>query len=62
MSSEDFAFYSHEVPGTFYRLGTGWKDESKNFPVHSNRFDIDEAALETGMGLMAYIAISHLSS
>ena len=56
MSSEDFAFYTHEVPGTFYRLGTGWQDENKNFPVHSNRFDINEEALATGMGLMAFMA------
>lgn len=57
MSSEDFAFYTHEVAGTFYRLGTGWENEDNNFPVHSNRFNIDESALETGMGLMAYLAL-----
>ncbi|HUR32102.1 MAG TPA: M20 family metallopeptidase, partial [Saprospiraceae bacterium] len=61
MSSEDFAFYTHSAPGTFYRLGTGWDDPSKNNPVHSNRFNIDESALATGMGLMAFIAISRLS-
>lgn len=60
MSSEDFAFYTHVVPGTFYRLGTGWTDTDKNFPVHSNKFNIDETALETGMGLMAFIALSNL--
>ena len=61
MSSEDFAFYSQKVPATFYRLGTGWAETERNFPVHSNRFDINEAALETGMGLMAYIVLSTLS-
>ncbi|MEP6646443.1 MAG: M20 family metallopeptidase [Saprospiraceae bacterium] len=61
MSSEDFAFYTMEVPGTFYRLGTGWKDEKLNYPIHSNRFNIDESAIETGMGLMAYITLSNLS-
>ncbi len=61
MSSEDFAFYLQKVRGTFYRLGTGWNDTHRDFPVHSNRFNIDEAALETGMGLMAYIALSYLS-
>ena len=61
MTSEDFAFYSREVPASFYRLGTGWPEEEKNFPVHSNRFDINEEALETGIGLMAYIILSNLS-
>jgi len=60
MTSEDFAFYSQKVPASFYRLGTGWSETEKNFPVHSSRFDINEAALETGMGLMAYIALSAL--
>lgn len=60
MTSEDFAFYSQIVPASFYRLGTGWPEAEKNFPVHSNKFDINEAALETGMGLMAYIALTAL--
>lgn len=58
MSSEDFAFYLQQVPGTFYRLGTGWGDAQTNHSVHSNQFDIDESALETGMGLMSYLALS----
>jgi amidohydrolase len=61
MTSEDFAFYSQIVPSTFYRLGTGHPEPVKNHPVHSNRFDIDEAALETGMGLMAFLVLSNLS-
>jgi len=61
MTSEDFAFYSQLVPSSFYRLGTGRPEPAKNYPVHSNRFDIDEAALETGMGLMAFIVLSNLS-
>lgn len=61
MSSEDFAFYSQLTPASFYRLGTGWASAEKNFPVHSNRFDINEEALATGMGLMAYITLSNLS-
>jgi amidohydrolase len=61
MTSEDFAFYTRQVPASFYRLGTGWPEVDRNFPVHSSRFDINETALETGMGLMAYIALSALS-
>ncbi len=57
MTSEDFAFYSQHVPATFYRLGTGWPDRV-NPPVHSNKFDIQESALETGMGLMAFLVLS----
>lgn len=59
MTAEDFAYYGHEMPGCFYRLGTASPvDESKSFSVHHPRFDIDEEALKTGMGLMAWMALN----
>ena len=57
MTAEDFAYYTHEVPGCFYRLGTAAPDGSKSAPVHNPHFDIDEHALETSIGLMAWLAI-----
>jgi amidohydrolase len=57
MTSEDFAFYTHEIPGCFYRLGTRNEARGITSPVHTPTFDIDEAALETGMALMAWLAI-----
>jgi amidohydrolase len=57
MTSEDFAFYSQELPATFYRVGTGWPDR-ENPPVHNNRFDINESSLETAMGLISYLAMT----
>lgn len=61
MTSEDFAFYSQELPACFYRLGTGNPERGIISPVHTNTFDIDEAALETGMGLMAWLAVRELN-
>ena len=60
MAAEDFAFYSQEVEGCFYRLGT--RNESKGITsgVHTPTFDIDEDALEIGSGLMAFLAVSEL--
>lgn len=58
MTSEDFAFYSQEIPACFYRLGTGNKAAGITSPVHTNTFNIDEEALKIGMGLMAYLAIN----
>jgi metal-dependent amidase/aminoacylase/carboxypeptidase family protein len=57
LTSEDFAFYTQKVPATFYRLGTGFPGK-ENPSVHSSFFEIDESALETGMGLMAYVALT----
>lgn len=53
MTSEDFAFYSQEVPATFFRLGV--RNEAKGIVhgVHTPLFDIDEDALVVGMQIMA---------
>lgn len=61
MTSEDFAFYSQELPACFYRLGTGNPERGITSPVHTNTFDIDEAALETGMGMMAWLAVQEIN-
>lgn len=60
MTSEDFAFYSQEMPATFYRLGTGNATRGITSPVHTNTFDVDEKALEVGMGLMSWLAVQEL--
>ncbi|MGP8216511.1 MAG: M20 metallopeptidase family protein [Bacteroidia bacterium] len=61
MTSEDFAFYSLIKPACFYRLGTGNILRGITSNIHTPTFDIDEKALETGMGLMAWIAVNELS-
>ncbi|MBL7944027.1 MAG: amidohydrolase [Flavobacteriales bacterium] len=58
MTAEDFAYYSHHMPACFYRLGTAAPDGSCAYAVHNSRFDIDEHALEIGMGLMAWEAVA----
>lgn len=61
MTAEDFAFISQEVPSCFFRLGTGNKARGITSGVHTATFDIDENALVTGMGLMAYLAVCELN-
>ena len=58
MTSEDFAYLSHECPSCFYRLGTN--DGKNNSNLHTPTFNIDERSLEIGAGLLAYIAIKQL--
>jgi amidohydrolase len=60
MTAEDFAYYSQVIPACFYRLGTGNPARGITAPVHTDRFDIDEAALETGSGLMAWLSVQLL--
>lgn len=58
MGAEDFAFYSQVIPACFFRLGTGNKARGITSGVHTPTFDIDENAIEIGMGTMAYLAAS----
>ena len=55
MGAEDFGYYTQVIPGCFYRIGV--RNETKGIVhnVHTPRFDIDERAIETGMGMMAWL-------
>lgn len=58
MGAEDFAFYSHKIPGCFFRLGAGNISRGITSGVHTPTFNIDENAIENGMGMMAWLAVS----
>ena len=55
MGAEDFAYYSHKIPACFFRLGAGNKAKGITSGVHTPTFNIDERAIETGMGMMAWL-------
>lgn len=61
MGGEDFSFYSQEIPACFYRLGVGNKEKGITSNVHTPTFNIDEQAIEIGMGVMAYLATRMLA-
>jgi len=56
MGAEDFAYYSQVVPACFFRLGTANKAKGITSGVHTPTFNIDESAIEIGMGAMAFLA------
>jgi amidohydrolase len=62
MAAEDFAYYSQVTDACFYRLGTGNVAKDTMHSVHTPNFDIDEDALKTSTGLMAYIALKQLGN
>lgn len=57
MGAEDFAYYSHQVPACFFRLGAGNKAKGITSGVHTPTFNIDEGAIEVGMGIMAWMGV-----
>jgi hippurate hydrolase len=60
MTADDFAFYSHEVPGCFFRIGTNRDDKEFTASVHNPHFDIEESAMVTAIGTMGWIVSNAL--
>ena len=55
MGAEDFGYYTQVIPGCFFRLGV--RNESKGIihNVHTPHFNIEEEAIENGVGMMAWL-------
>ena len=61
-SSEDFAEYARRVPSVFLRLGVvpAGQDPANTPTNHSPRFDLDEAALRTGVRALLQVSLDAL--
>jgi amidohydrolase len=55
MGGEDFAYYLQKYPGAMFRLGV-----SPASLLHSDTFNFNDDALETGMVMMASLAVRFL--
>jgi hippurate hydrolase len=55
MGAEDFGYYSQKIPGCFFRLGVRNEEKGIINNVHTPQFDIDESAIEIGIGVMAWL-------
>lgn len=55
MGAEDFGYYAQQIPACFYRVGVMNKEKGITSGVHTPTFNIDENAIEVGMGLMAWL-------
>lgn len=55
MGAEDFGYYAQQIPACFFRLGTMNTEKGITAGVHTPVFNIDENAIEIGMGMMAWL-------
>jgi amidohydrolase len=55
MGAEDFSFFAQRVPASYFVLGCNGGPKT-SFPHHHGKFDIDEAALGTGVRIMTALA------
>lgn len=56
-ASEDFAYYTQEIPATFYTMGIRNADVGAVHGLHTPRFTIDEEVLRIAPGFMAFLAM-----
>lgn len=60
MGAEDFAYFSQARPSCFYALGIANESLGIRSNLHTADFRVDEHAIGTGMGLMAWFAVNLL--
>jgi amidohydrolase len=58
MGAEDFGYYSQIIPSCFYRLGVRNVAKGITAGVHTPVFNVDDDAIEIGMGMMAYFGVN----
>jgi hippurate hydrolase len=58
MAAEDFSFYTHIIPGCFFRIGTSFEDKF-TYPVHNAQFDIYEQSIAIGVRMFCEIAMKY---
>ena len=61
-ASEDFAFYTEQIPGAFSVLGVGSEAAQSQHGLHTPRMTVDEEALRTGAGFLAALAARQLAA
>ena len=60
--SEDFAYFSHNVPSIMLAIAAGNSDTGCNYPLHHPEVTFDENVLSTGSAVYAYNAMRWLSA
>jgi amidohydrolase len=61
MTTDDFALYAERVPGLYLKLGVcGSRDGTACPSLHDGRFDVDERAIDVGVGALVSLARSLL--
>ena len=62
MGAEDFGYYAQKIPACFYRVGVMNIEKGITSGVHTPTFNIDENAIETGIGMFAWLGASGLNA
>ena len=61
LGCESFSYYTQEVPGSYFWLGSGNAQKGITAPLHTECFDIDEQCMVTGIAMHTAIAYRYLN-
>ena len=61
LREQDFAEFSHEVPGVFSFIGIGNQEKGTTYPHHHPRFNLDEEMLSVGVEMHVKTALAYLA-
>jgi amidohydrolase len=59
MTTDDFAYFSQQIPSVFFRIGVGFP-KSEHFQLHSSSFIANEDSLQTSIPLLAWLILNNL--
>ncbi len=62
MAGDDFSYFIENIPGSYFKLGVGNKEDGICEPIHSSKFRIDEKALPIGTAVLTQIAVKYLDN
>jgi amidohydrolase len=61
LGGEDFSYFTKEIPGLYFNLGTHNDNPNTMFPVHNSYFNPDERSIAIGALIYASVAKSYLN-
>lgn len=61
MGGEDFAYLCETIPGAMVFVGSGNREKQTDYPLHNDKFRIDEDVLPTGAAIHAQFALDFLN-
>lgn len=61
MGGEDFSYYLEQVPGCFFLVGVEPDRQDGHPPLHNDRYDFTDAALEVAMKMLVELALRYRS-
>ena len=61
MGGEDFSYFAQRKPGCMFRLGIRNDEKGIDHQIHTDRFDIDESAMEIGVRVFLQFILDNMN-